>query len=496
LAEKSLKEILFRSGPETPDDLEGLRVTVMGLGLFGGGAGVTRFLASRGALVTVTDLRDAALLEKSLDLLDGLPVRFALGRHDLRDFTGADLVVANPAVPPGSPFLEAAAARGVPVDSEINMTFRFLPARQIVGVTGSNGKTTTSHLLQSMVQACGRKAWLGGNTGGSLLTGLDRIGRDDVVVLELSSFQLEMTGAAGLGPDVAVITNITPNHLDRHGTFGAYVAAKKKILIRARRAVFNAGDRLTSDLAGAFGPAGSMLFSSRRALDAGLYLDGDLLRQARRNRSGSGCRSRIVSSIRDFTLPGIFNAENIMAALAATCHVLGVDDVPPEAVRAGAAFRGVSHRLETVDHVGGVRYVNDSIATTPESTAAALSALDGEIALIAGGYDKGIPLEGLAEAIRERVSILYLIGETAGKVAEAVRKRGEGGGPRLVRADGVEEAVEIASRTVGNGWTVLLSPAFASYDQFINFEERGACFRRSVARLKERESPPARGEKR
>ncbi len=485
MAENSLKETLFRSGPEKPDDLEGLRVTVMGLGLFGGGAGVTRFLVSRGARVTVTDLRDAALLKKSLDLLDGLPVRFVFGRHDLRDFTGADLVVANPAVPPGSPFLEAAAKGMVPVDSEINMTLRFLPSRHLVGVTGSNGKTTTSHLVRAMAQACGRTAWLGGNTGGSLLTRLDEIGRDDVVVLELSSFQLEMTGAAGLGPDVAVITNITPNHLDRHGTFAAYVAAKKKILIRARRAVFNAEDRLTPELVGAFGSAGSTLFSSRRALDVGLYLEGGALRQARRTASGEDGGSRVVSSIRDFTLPGVFNAENIMAALAATSHVLGVEDVPSEAARAGAAFAGVPHRLEMVGRVGGVRYINDSIATTPESTMAALSAVDGEIALIAGGYDKKIPLDGLAGAIRERVSLLYLIGETAGKVAEAVRKREEGGGPRVVRANGVEEAVEMASRAAGDGWTVLLSPAFASYDQFINFEERGVCFRKSVSRLKD-----------
>jgi len=460
---------------KSPGDLKGLRVTVMGLGLFGGGVGVTQFLLSRGARVTVTDLRGPDLLGKSLDLLDGFPIEWVLGRHRTEDFTSADLVVVNPAVPPDSPFVRAAVESGVPVDSEINLTFRFMPTQRTVGVTGSNGKTTTSHLVHRMVKACGRRAWLGGNTGGSLLTDLDEIGSDDVVVLELSSFQLETMGAAGLGPGVAVITNITPNHLDRHKTFESYAVAKKQILNNARAAVLNADDPLTPDLIKIPGPESWELFSSRRAMEDGVFLEGGRIVQARRG----GRRDLIGTG--DVVLPGRFNLENIMAALLAARLILDEEDVPAEAVAAGANFKGVPHRLETVAFIDGVMFINDSIATTPESTIAALDALDGEIALIAGGYDKGIPLDGLAAAVRRRVGIAYLIGETGPKLESAVRSAGPAAGcPIMVRAGTVEEAVRLAFRQAGEDWTVLLSPAFASYDQFINFVERGETFRSTV----------------
>ena len=472
---------LFRSAIAAPGDLEGLNVTVMGLGLFGGGAGAARFLVSRGARVTVTDLKDPGALKKSLALLEGLPLRLVLGEHRREDFIAADLVVANPAVPPESPLLAKAAARGVPVESEINLTLKFLPTPHVVGVTGSNGKTTTAHLVHRMAAASGRRTWLGGNTGGSLLTDLDRIGPYDVVVLELSSFQLETTGAAGLGPRVAVVTNVTPNHLDRHGTFEAYAAAKKKILVAAEGAVFNAEDPLTQEMMEVPGPGKRILFSSRRPLDDGFFIDSGWIVQARRG------RTRKLAALGDVTLPGLFNKENLMAALAATGLVLCNDDIPEAAVRAGASFEGVPHRLERVDEIEGVRFVNDSIATTPESTIAALSALEGEIALIAGGYDKKIPFDGLARAVRDRVRALFLVGATAGKVEEAVRKAcGGAGGPRIIRAETVETAVEAAFKEARPGWTVLLSPACASYDQFANFEERGASFKKHVQMIRRR----------
>ncbi len=469
----------FRS----PKELENRKVTVMGLGLFGGGAGVVRFLVDRGARVTVTDLRTADVLEKSLDQLEGLPVRHVLGEHREEDFETADLIVANPAVPPDSPYLQAAARAGVPVESEINLTFRFLPTPFTVGVTGSNGKTTTSHLIHTMVKACGRRSWLGGNMGGSLLPVLDEIRDTDVVVLELSSFQLETTGEAGLGPRVAVLTNITPNHLDRHGTFEAYAAAKRQIFLKAQGAVLNASDPETAQIVRSTGSMRKIFFSSREALGEGISLEADRIVSA-----SGGQRIELVSRS-EVVLPGIFNVENIMAALGALSLILERDKIPPEAVRAGAAFEGVPHRLETVAMKAGVRYINDSIATTPESTIAAVEALGGEIALIAGGYDKGIPLEGLARRIIESVRVVYLIGATAGNIEEAIRRARDGSpqlsgsGPEVVRAGVLGEAVRLAADRAGEGWTVLLSPAFASYDQFIHFEQRGEVFRECVAGL-------------
>jgi len=466
----------YENDLQTPGDLDQLDVTVMGLGLFGGGVGVTRFLVSCGARVTVTDLREPRLLAKSLERLEGLPLRFVLGKHCAADFVDTDLVVANPGVPPDSPFLNAARDAGVAVDSEINLTFRFLPTPRIVGITGSNGKTTTSHLTHRMTEACGCRAWLGGNMGGSLLPRLGEIGSDDVVVLELSSFQLETLGAAGLGPGVAVLTNITPNHLDRHKTFENYINAKAQIFNKAVAAVVNADDPYTDRVVSTVNGLRRKFFSSSRTIDEGFFLDETGIVEA------VGGKRRFLVERGAITLPGVFNVENIMAAAGAVSLVLDTERLPEAAIRAGAAFGGVAHRLETVCVARGVRYINDSIATTPESTIAALGTLDGEIALIAGGYDKQIPFDDLAAVVRRKVGVLYLVGETAGKLEQAVRKVASGGThPRLIRVSGVAEAVRIAASQATEGSTVLLSPACASYDQFINFEERGASFKQAVA---------------
>ncbi len=466
----------YENDLQTPGDLDRLKVTVMGLGLFGGGVGVTRFLVSCGARVTVTDLRKERLLTRSLERLEGLPVRFVLGKHCAADFVDTDLVVANPGVPSDSVYLAAAREAGVAVDSEINLTFRFLPTPHIVGITGSNGKTTTSHLTHRMVEACGRRAWLGGNMGRSLLPSLDEIGSDDVVVLELSSFQLETLGAARLGPRVAVLTNITPNHLDRHKTFENYVAAKAQIFNEAEAAVLNADDPLTEEILSKESRLGRILFSSSRTIDDGFFLDEAGIVEAK---GGTG---RFLVDRASITLPGVFNAENIMAGLGAVSLILGEERVPAAAVRAGSAFEGVAHRLETVCVARGVRYINDSIATTPESTIAALGTLDGDIALIAGGYDKQIPFDSLAAVVGRKVGTLLLIGETADKLKQAVRKVApDAERPVLIRASGLAEAVRLAASRARAGSTVLLSPACASYDQFINFEERGAFFKQTVA---------------
>ena len=466
-------------------DLSGRKVTVMGLGLFGGGAGVTRYLIERGASVTVTDLRTEVELARGLKLIDGLPVRRVFGRHDEADFRDADLVIVNPAVPPGVPMLRLAEAEGVRVETEMNLTLRLLGRRPVLGVTGSNGKTTTAHLAWKILAGTGRRAWLGGNMGGSLLPKITEMGEDDPVVLELSSFQLERSAPEGLGPDVGIVTNLTPNHLDRHGTFGRYVDAKAGLFVRARAGVINLEDEASRarfdrlDLPVAW-------FSSERAPKRGIYLDGDQVVERFRG------EDRVLFQRDAVRLPGLFNLENLMAALTGARLLLNDGPLPREAAAAGAAFAGVPHRLETVVEARGVRYVNDSIATTPESSLAALSAIDGEIHLIAGGYDKGLPLEAFGEGVARCARGVYLIGTTAEAmersiVAGAARLGVEG--PRVMRCPDLESAVHEAAAAARTGVSanpvneeavravVLLSPGFASWDQFLNFEVRGERFR-------------------
>lgn len=461
---------------ERPEDLQGRKVTVMGLGVFGGGAGVARFLVEQGARVTVTDLRKAEDLSKGMVAIQDLPLSLVLGEHRPEDFTQADLIVVNPAVPSDSPYLRLASDSGVPLESEINMTLMFLGTRRVVGVTGSNGKTTTSHLLYRMVKAAGETAWLGGNVGGSLLPHLSRIKSNDVVVLELSSFQLERAGSKGLGPNVGVVTNITPNHLDRHKTFSAYLAAKAQIFVNARGAVLNAEDPVSAEKFGSL-KIPTLRYSSKRELEEGYFIrDRHIVERMNHD-------EKEIISLEEVRLPGVFNLENIMAALAGTRLILECPALPSEVCETAASFQGVPHRLEEVARKKGTVYINDSIATTPESCLAALDAVEGTIHLIAGGYDKSLPLERLAEGILHRAGSVLLIGDTADKLAEAISRAARKTGitpPRVEKWSILEKAVLRAARIAGPGSTVLLSPGFASYDQFQNFEERGECFRRYI----------------
>ncbi|MHC4942356.1 MAG: UDP-N-acetylmuramoyl-L-alanine--D-glutamate ligase [Planctomycetota bacterium] len=456
-----------------------MKATVMGLGLFGGGAGAARFLVEHGAEVTITDLRPAEKLSKGLSLIEGLPVRLVLGTHQAEDFSGADLVVANPAVPLDSPFLKIAKEHGVPVETEITMMLERLPSKRVVGITGSNGKTTTSHLTYHMAKAAGERAWLGGNVGGSLLNDLAAIEPDDVVVLELSSFQLEWMSSQGLGPDVAVLTNLTPNHLDRHVTFDCYAAAKAGIFVRARGAVLNADD--PESMARFKNLEIPMLrFSSKNRIEEGFSIDHGFIVDRVGDRE-----SRLIA-IDDVRLPGRFNLENIMAALAGIRLVLETGTIPESTLQAAAEFEGVPHRLEVVASKKGVRYINDSIATTPESCQAAIEAIEGNIHLIAGGYDKGLSLNSLADTLVKRVCTVFLLGETGENLHSAIMESAARKGlaaPLLFPVESLEEAVKQASREAIPGSAVLLSPGFASFDQFLNFEERGDCFRRCVAAL-------------
>jgi UDP-N-acetylmuramoylalanine--D-glutamate ligase len=444
------------------------RVTVMGLGCFGGGEGLVRYLAAQGARVTVSDRGPAAPLADVRARLADLPVTFHLDGHRPEHFEAADLVLVNPAVPDDSPFL---ADR--PLETEINLFLKRCPSRRIVGVTGSNGKTTTTWLIGACLRALGLPAWVGGNVGGSLLADLDRIGPEDPVVLELSSFQLERMRPLGRSPRVAVVTNLSPNHLDRHGTMEAYRRAKETI------AAFQRPD----DWLVCFAPVAGFEGAARRLRFGpgphvpGVGVEGEALRVALPG------AAPLTLDLAGRRLKGRHNLWNMAAAVGAVLALTGIEAAAaaPALRRALAEFAPVEHRLEWVGRWNGIDFYNDSKATTPDATVTSLEALEGPVVLIAGGSDKHVGFDRLADAIRRRVRRLFLIGQTAPKIAAAVRARATHF-PQA-RLGSLQEAIDAAALVARAGDQILLSPACASYDMFHNYVERGRAFKAAVARL-------------
>lgn len=441
-------------------ELSGARVTVMGLGRFGGGVGVTRHLVSRGADVLVTDLERAETLTESIARIDDLVrsgrVTLRLGEHNVSDFTTCDAVVANPAVkrPWENRFLRAAEAAGVPVTTEIQLAVEALPSGVVVAaITGSAGKSTTSALVHHVLSAVARKdeaepgvgVHLGGNIGGSLLDGLDSIRAGDVVVLELSSFQLHWL--RGFGPEVAAVTNLDANHLDWHVTLEHYRASKQRILEGQRE-------------------------GSVAVLGPGVR-DWPTAEGVRRVKVGPG------ASIDGLLIPGAHNELNAAMAMEicrGVSRVKGIGFDEALATRAARTFAGLPHRLRHVATIAGVRFYDDSKSTTPQATMLALDAFPDErervfgggVHLIAGGYDKGQDLAPIVLAAPE-LKGLYTIGATGGWLAK-------GAGSHAIACGTLEVAMERMRERVSAGDVVLLSPGCASWDQFENYERRGERF--------------------
>ncbi len=544
----------------------GKAVLVMGLGRFGGGVDVAKFAVAGGAKVIVTDSASPKKLSDSIKQLDEFPgIEFHLGSHDPADFENADVVVANPAVAPDNKFLEIARRHGRLVTSQMNIFFELCPAT-IIGITGANGKSTTTaltaHLLenarderrattdrhviaseakqsqttQSAIQdAHYEHVWLSGNIGERpLLTTIGQITPADLVVLELSSFQLEQLAQIERAPKIALLTNLTPNHLDRHGTFENYCAAKQNIfkfqeLDRNSPAVsiFNAEDEI-----------GAEWFEKYKSDPGRLCIKFSA--------------DDVPPRIREvFPLPGRANLSNLAAALA----VAGYFRVPDDLIAACLPdFKPLPHRLELVAEINGVRWYNDSIATTPPSAIAALDAFDCPRIIIAGGYDKNLPFDELGQKIAVAAKAAILIGRTAPKIADAIRSaqaapairnaqvslhapdplprkcpkedapgmslrapdlisgkcpqedglsmslrgakrrsnlnerdtRYEIPGTKVEFAASLAEAVDLAARLAENGDVVLLSPACASYDMFDNFQHRGRQFASLVRDIRKR----------
>lgn len=450
------------------ESLRGKSIAVIGMGV--SNTPLIRTLLRAELKVTVCDKAPWERVEEQASELESLGARMRLGPDYLEKIHRADIIFRTPGLSPNTPELQKAMAGGSILTSEMELFFQLCPCK-IIGVTGSDGKTTTTTLINEFLRQSGHNVYLGGNIGRPLLSDVDGMTSEDVAVVELSSFQLMTMDRS---PNVAVFTNLSPNHLDYHHTMEEYTQAKINIFCHQSprdRAVFNYDNDITRSLAkAAVGRA--MLFSRKQRLEEGVYLRDSAIWLT--NNMGS----REVMPLSDIHIPGVHNIENYMAAIAAVDGI-----VPDKCVRAVAQrFTGVEHRIELVRELNGIRYYNDSIGTSPTRTMACLDSFDQKLILIAGGYDKGVPFTQLGMAIVEKVKVLILTGDTAPAIKRAVVEA-EGyadSGLKLIETEDLASAVAAARENAQDGDVVVLSPACAAFDRFKNFMERGKVFKQLV----------------
>ncbi len=433
-----------------------------------------QLFARYGAKVTACDKKERSALGETADQLEAAGITLKLGEAYLSGLNAYDVVFRTPGMRYHTPELDSARESGVVVTSELEVFFDLCPC-PIFAVTGSDGKTTTTTIISELFKKQGKKVFLGGNIGLPLLSRVLEITPEDVAVVELSSFQLISMRTS---PHVAVVTNVTPNHLDMHTDMQEYVDAKKNIFLHQNgfsRTVLN----LDNDITRSFIPetrGDTLLFSRKRAIDRGAFLSAD----------GMLCMSDEKGVHRLFPaeairIPGGHNIENYLAAIAATWGYISVENIENIA----KTFSGVEHRIEFVRELDGVRWYNDSIATTPSRTIAGLNAFNQKVVLIAGGYDKKIPFTPLAPVAMDKVKLLILLGATAGAIKDAVAGCDgyEQGKPEIITVASLEDAVKAARKYARAGDIVTLSPACASFDMFKNYETRGEIFKELVCEL-------------
>ena len=447
-------------------NVAGKNITVIGIGI--SNLPLIKYLVSLGANVTACDRRSAEDLGENYTELEKLGVKFNLGDGYLNNLSG-DMIFKTPGMRYDVPELLKAKENGSIVTSEMEVFFEVCPSH-IIAVTGSDGKTTTTTLIHKMMTDAGYKTWLGGNIGNPLLTDTEKMKENDWVILELSSFQLHTMRKS---PEIAVITNISPNHLDMHKDYKEYIDAKKNIMLYQNEGdtlIVNADNQVTADIGKSAN--GAVKYFSRNGM-ADVYLDGNIIKRG------------IVEilNIKDIKIPGMHNVENYMAAIAAVSGLVSKDVI----VNVAKTFGGVEHRIELVRTLDGVKYYNSSIDSSPNRTINTLRVFPNKVIMIAGGKDKGIPYDEIGPALAEHVKVLILIGATSDKIQEAldaeINKTGNGKDIEVIRATSYEDAVNTARSKAHNGDVVLLSPASTSFDMFRNFEERGNLFKKIVNEL-------------
>ena len=451
------------------DGFKGKRVAVVGAGI--SNTPLIEMLLKAGIDTTVRDIRTRDSLGDMVDKFEQLGATLKLGGGYLEDLS-EDVIFRTPGLMPSNPALRDAVGRGATLTSEMEAFFELCPCK-IIGVTGSDGKTTTTSIIAELLKDEGFTVHVGGNIGKPLLSKIGNIKQGDFTVLELSSFQLITMKKS---PDIAVVTNIAPNHLDIHEDMEEYIEAKRNIFAHQRQwdtAVLNYDNEVSRHFADS--TLGNVLwFSSRGKVDDGFYLDNRTVYETKNG------LSEAVMSAQDIWLPGTHNVENFMAAFAATRGLVSREAM----LRIARSFRGVRHRIEFIRELGGVRYYNDSIATTPSRAIAGLRAFDQKVILISGGKDKGVAFDELGHEIASRVKMLVLTGLTAERIRNAVMGApGYSGAPDIMLTNDFKDAVLISAEYAREGDIVLLSPACASFDRFKNFEERGDYFRDIVNSL-------------
>lgn len=450
----------FKTGVKDKD------ITVIGIGI--SNLPLIKYLAELGAHVTACDRRTKDDLGESYKELSEIGVKLNLGGTYLENLSG-DIIFKTPGMRYDVPQLLKAKENGSIVTSEMEVFFDVCPSH-IIAVTGSDGKTTTTTLIHKMMTNAGYTTWLGGNIGNPLLTDAEKMKKDDWVILELSSFQLHTMRKS---PEIAVITNISPNHLDMHKDYQEYIDAKKNIMLYQsadNTLIVNADNEVTS-LIGREAKGQVKYFS--RTQKADVYLDGNVIKRG----------SDSVLNINDIKIPGMHNVENYMTAIAAVQGLVDdkvITDVAKD-------FGGVEHRIELVRTLDGVRYYNSSIDSSPNRTINTLRVFPEKVIMIGGGKDKGIPYDEIGPSLAEHVKVLILIGATSDKIAEAldneIKRSGNGKDIEVICASTYEDAVNTARSRAHEGDVVILTPASTSFDMFRNFEERGNLFKKIVNEL-------------
>jgi UDP-N-acetylmuramoylalanine--D-glutamate ligase len=451
-------------------ELKDKRVLVVGLGKSGVASAL--FLKARGARVTVSDTKSGDELRNEIPALLDHGITVETGGHGERTFREQDLIVVSPGVPVDAPLLQQARSLGEVVIGEIELASRFLPG-PIVAITGSNGKTTTTTLTGEILTAGGLQTLVGGNIGTPAISLAERAKPETVIVLEVSSFQLETIQT--FRPRIAVVLNVTPDHLDRHRTLETYVNAKARIFETQGRddfALLNADDAICAGMASRT-QAQVFWFSRRKEVERGSWVhDGNILFR-------DGTQQYEIMQVAEVPLKGAHNLENVLAAVCAGALMGCSAGKIRQAVR---DFKAVEHRLEFVATIRGVDYYNDSKATNVDATIKALESFPGSIHLILGGKDKGSDYSLLSDLLRQRVKRVYTIGAAAEKIESQIVSQRQGG-PELVHAETLENAVRKANAVAQRGDVVLLAPACASFDQFKSYEHRGRTFKEVVRGL-------------